>query len=488
MSYTDSFNLSELLTLDLQVPLIEIVEVDDPLNGPIYPLNSSKTVDSNPINVTLRIHPTNGETMNGDISILDTTSQTEIVRVIEEGVSINEVTEIQLTLPTGGEAWDDDGAAVSTREIVARLTLDNDETLSSFEASYSIKPRPVVLVHGLFSNAGTWSSYSTFLSNLRSDWKAYAVGDGQAEGTMDTGVESAPSHVSNSIAQNAAELQTYINGVKLLEGANQVDIVAHSMGGLISRYYIHYLMDLSDKPTVARLLMLGTPNGGADCATWATNAKPRWYRPVMMQLRPDSLTFFNNRVTNRKGVEFSILAGDDYDGFCSFPEGDGYVIVTSALAIPITDNTSRTDSHHTEMTGAQQDFTQFVRPRLVQVSSSQTGAGAINLLFNQTKPAAPDSPVMSSSEAVDLLPGQSQIIQLPQIGGTGLNILLTNMLQVDASLLNPDGNVVDTVDGNDSRNSTFASMSDNNLMIGVYTLELSNSGGRYKDHYCHIPG
>lgn len=476
ISYTDGFNLSELLTLDLQVPLVEIVEVDDPLNGLIYPLNSSKTVDSNPINVTLRIYPTNGETMSGDISILDTTFQTEIVRVIEEGVAINEVTEIQLSLPTGGEAWDDDGAAVSNREIVAQFILDNGETHSSFEATYSIKPRPVILVHGLWSNAETWSSYTTFLDELHPNWTAYAIGDGKASGVMDTGIQGDSEHVSNTIEENAKQLETYINEVMTIEGASHVDIVAHSMGGLISRYYVQNLMEFGNTPTVSRLLMLGTPNGGSDCADWLTTVDPLGHYPAMSQLRRDYLSFFNQIIDDSKGVEFSILAGNNFEKPCSLPEGDGVVTVASALAIPIIDNESRTDSFHTGMTGSQQDFTQFVRPRLVQVAPSQTGAGVINLLFDQTKPAAPDSPVMNSSEEVDLLPGQSQIIQLPQIGGTGLNILLTNMLQVDASLLNPDGNVVDTVDGNDGRNSIFASMSDNNLMIGVYTLELSHSG------------
>ncbi|MEZ4606942.1 MAG: hypothetical protein R2865_09135 [Deinococcales bacterium] len=46
--------------------------------------------------------------------------------------------------------------------------------------------------------------------------------------------------------------------LKVLTGAPQVDIVAHSMGGLISRYYIAKLMGDVD---VAQLIMLGTPNG-----------------------------------------------------------------------------------------------------------------------------------------------------------------------------------------------------------------------------------
>jgi hypothetical protein len=42
-----------------------------------------------------------------------------------------------------------------------------------------------------------------------------------------------------------------------------VDIVAHSMGGIISRYYIDRLMPQRD---VAQLVMLGSPHGGSECS------------------------------------------------------------------------------------------------------------------------------------------------------------------------------------------------------------------------------
>lgn len=477
VSYPPNFNYSELLTLELQTPIIEIVEINDPLSGSIYPQSGAGTVDSNPINLTIRIQPVNGENITGDLSILDTTLQTEELRYTEQGLEVSEITEINISLPSAGEAWDDSGNAVENREMVARFTLDSGETFASFEASYPIKPRPVILVHGLWSDAETWGAYATFLSSLHPGWKAYAVGDGNARGTMDTGMISEPNHLSNTIAGNAKELQIYIDEVMAQEGANQVDIVAHSMGGLISRYYIQNLMGFrSNKPTVYRLLMLGTPNGGSDCAAWITGLSPLLYFPAMFELRPDYLTFFIDRIVDRNGVEFSILAGDNYENPCSLPEGDGVVSVASALAIPIPDSDSRTDSFHTGMTGSQEDFTQFVKPRLTQIPPHPMRVNGGDSLFKQYGTVIPEHSILSYTEMAELMPGQTYEILLPQIGGTRLNILLTNMLQMNARLLNPGGDVVATIDGADPNNEIFAAMADDNLVLGAYTLELTNVG------------
>lgn len=61
------------------------------------------------------------------------------------------------------------------------------------------------------------------------------------------------------IRHQAATLGKKIAEIKARTGAKQVDIVAHSMGGLISRYYIK---NLGGEGQVERLVMLATPNHG----------------------------------------------------------------------------------------------------------------------------------------------------------------------------------------------------------------------------------
>jgi alpha-beta hydrolase superfamily lysophospholipase len=67
--------------------------------------------------------------------------------------------------------------------------------------------------------------------------RVFAVGDGQGDGRMDTDPQT-----GNSIAQNATEEALYIKSIRERLDAAHVDLVVHSMGGLISRYYIQKLM------------------------------------------------------------------------------------------------------------------------------------------------------------------------------------------------------------------------------------------------------
>src|SRR3712207_3440126 len=102
------------------------------------------------------------------------------------------------------------------------------------------------------------------------------------------------------------------------------------MGGLISRMYINDFMPMAvdGRPVARRLAMLGTPNMGSPCAYWINTIL---LGVPTQQLRPDYIEGFNRRVVNRKGVVFSILAGDVNLRTCgSSTTGDTVVEVPSA--------------------------------------------------------------------------------------------------------------------------------------------------------------
>lgn len=68
------------------------------------------------------------------------------------------------------------------------------------------------------------------------------------------------------LIETRAEILKYqIIGFKQKESVQKVNIIAHSMGGLISRYYIKYLGGGS---SVKKLIMLGTPNHGSNLAVY----------------------------------------------------------------------------------------------------------------------------------------------------------------------------------------------------------------------------
>ena len=62
------------------------------------------------------------------------------------------------------------------------------------------------------------------------------------------------------IEDTAMQLQEKITEVLSITGANRVNIVAHSMGGLVVRYYIQNLMVTRD---VEKFAMIATPNRGS---------------------------------------------------------------------------------------------------------------------------------------------------------------------------------------------------------------------------------
>lgn len=222
---------------------------------------------------------------------------------------------------------------------------------------------PVVLVHGLNSSARVWQDYTGergFLASIGR--RGFAVGDGQAPGVLDMGDWTTPTARTNTIAENAAILAAYIDGVRALTGAEYVDLVAHSMGGLVARYYIDHLMGERD---VARLVMLGTPNEGSDCANLP--AALGIGIPATLELRPSYLSqVFNRTVTDRNGVPFYVLAGtnvtDPVRSPCASVPSDG--VVSQASATTVDGLAAELPVGHTALTGSREAFDAFVAPVL----------------------------------------------------------------------------------------------------------------------------
>ena len=254
-----------------------------------------------------------------------------------------------VSLPTDGWAWKG-GARIGSRAIVARFEGRDDagEPVEILDvAEVSVSAAPIILVHGFVSNAFTWATWlrpDGYLAPFELD--GHAVGDGFG-GTeaMRTGDSTKPREAGNTIAQNAEILSDYVGAVRRASGAERVDIVAHSMGGLISRHYIDHLMPVeasrgvAARPAVRRLVMVGTPNGGTSCAI--PLAASGMLAPMSYELTPDYVRGWVNRWSDDpKGVPFTVLAGDPVSDFaamvCTGLPTDSVVAVESALgSIPV---------------------------------------------------------------------------------------------------------------------------------------------------------
>ena len=94
-------------------------------------------------------------------------------------------------------------------------------------------PRPVVLVHGTFAN-GTVNWVADAPALAARGYCVFALTYGAVPGVP---ILRAVAHVADS----AAQLATFVDGVLAATHASRVDIVGHSQGGMMPRYYLKYL-------------------------------------------------------------------------------------------------------------------------------------------------------------------------------------------------------------------------------------------------------
>lgn len=130
------------------------------------------------------------------------------------------------------------------------------------------------------------------------------------------------------IDEFAVQLQSVIHS---LEGIDEIHIVAHSLGGLVVR---KWCQDYSD-PRVKRLVMIGTPNCGAELADML---QKNWifrgvFGPSGQQLVSNPEGFISQLA--RPTMEFAVIAGAQGtpDGYNPLIPGDDDGIVTLKSAL-----------------------------------------------------------------------------------------------------------------------------------------------------------
>jgi len=98
-------------------------------------------------------------------------------------------------------------------------------------------PYPVVLVHGTGANANfSWQTIAPTLSDA--GYCVYALNYGANSWTADGGDHT---FAFDFVEHSAAQLANFIQNVVLPDtGASAVDIVGHSQGGMMPRYYIEH--------------------------------------------------------------------------------------------------------------------------------------------------------------------------------------------------------------------------------------------------------
>lgn len=415
-------------------------------------------------------------------------------------LAAGEEREVEMLWDSSGYAWFDDGRPRLLQRIKAEV-WENAKKIDEMTKNLKVAPKPVVLVHGLWSNWRAWETWQNILTTSHSyDWKAFPVGENPAKGVMNTGGEFMSTTPTNSIAENAREVEKYIKYAQEDRNAWHVDIAAHSMGGLISRYYISQIMPENTpdmRPKVSHLVMLGTPNQGSPCADVMNFAFEMVGKNVeaVRQLQQDYVAGFNRINTNRKGVKFSVLAGNPLPTMCkTIVWNDGVVPVPSAKWT-IRDN-AESSNIHTDLTGTA-DFSSFVKPRLaigprgdhnpeMPENPNRTGLNESNVSFvNVAYNSNSESDRLNKSgdlkpafaKSVKLAPKQSVEVEIPVEQALDFGLTFMANPQISATLFNEKGAIVGkNLTKTPAANAWFRSIYvDKNISSGTWKLKLENT-------------
>ena len=126
---------------------------------------------------------------------------------------------------------------------------------------------PVIVIPGIM---GSWNDKILNKSILEDEWKIDPIFDtydylltnlqNAGDYTLNETLFTFPYDWRQDNRLTAELLKNKINEIKQQTGADKVDIIAHSMGGLIARYYIESDLYQND---VDQIIFIGTPHRGA---------------------------------------------------------------------------------------------------------------------------------------------------------------------------------------------------------------------------------
>ena len=149
----------------------------------------------------------------------------------------------------------DEDLDTGKRELDFQITIKGEEVAAP--DFFLFKP-PVVLVHGIWADAGSLKSMEDYLKENYSEEWVFPISY-----TSDL-------HFASNIATVSGRISGIINAVKnnLFENpivVKQADVVAHSMGGILTGLYV---ASNDYENNINRLVTIGTPHSGSEMANF----------------------------------------------------------------------------------------------------------------------------------------------------------------------------------------------------------------------------
>ena len=286
---------------------------------------------------------------------------------------------------------------------------------------------------------------------------------------------------------NAGLLKTAINYARAQTGADKVILIAHSMGGIVSRTYIEN--DSLYQGDVSGVFTFGSPHFGVGSIVLKILAKVTYYGslgafcilygPAACEISDEGMAIFNLQHAQRRlGVSYTTVSGDMplytrsvygqiMNILMAFVGNDGLVRTSSGAGLAGVGVTHTTDENHNLFgnTDYQWDYfgvrhtvgmtdthsksyTQCLQPMLINRAAQCTPSAAGQALTAELPPPFSEAPQLTPLVFDNLLPGQSATHTLPLEGGPALIAASWLPGAVTFTLQDPNGLTIDAAFAN----------------------------------------
>jgi parallel beta-helix repeat protein len=149
----------------------------------------------------------------------------------------------------------DASLVLGTHKISLRVRDDQGVWSAPVATTVTVRRPPVLLVHGICGSSDTWSELTSNYY-LGPEWQGSDVYRRTFDPNRNGKTNDSPMDIAALVAAEIQDMKTRF-------GVRTVNVVVHSMGGLATRSYIQGPGFQGD---VNKLVMLGTPNHGANIA------------------------------------------------------------------------------------------------------------------------------------------------------------------------------------------------------------------------------
>jgi hypothetical protein len=228
--------------------------------------------------------------------------------------------------------WPPDWPDGSGNPLSAKLTVSATQSgANPHPATITLRPPPLLLVHGIWSSAkeAGFASGGAF-----SDWISKQYPPDSLIRAVDYGTVSNKAFGDSSVQDTFKQVlkKTVLKAAAAGTVARTVDVAAHSMGGLATRYFLKNPPPMNELPLgmVHKLVTVGTPHKGSELATQLIRNRqnlPLSTNPIvgvicgvpLIECRFEDVFAKLNHVVGAGGVE-SLVPGNP-----SLGESDGIV-------------------------------------------------------------------------------------------------------------------------------------------------------------------